>query len=150
MIRFSFDTNVLIYAADAKTGIKHDLARNVIRRAARAKRGALTDQSLVELLHAARKKLMISFRDAIEYVNELAGLFDIVLAEGDTIARAIEIVRRYDLSVWDARMIALCDTHDCSVLLSEDMQDHGRYGRVRVINPFLTANHHLIDEVLST
>jgi len=148
-IRLSFDTNVLIYAADGGMGDRHHLARALIGRAARAKRAVLTDQSLVELLHAARKKGFMPFRDAIGYVNELTGLFDLVLPKPDTISRTIDTVKRYELSVWDARLIAVCDANDCSVLFSEDMQDHGRYGRVRVVNPFTSANRPIVDEVLS-
>lgn len=148
MIRFSIDTNVLIYAADPQTGGKHEIATDMMRRATRTRRGALTEQSVIEFLHAARRKLQIPFRDAVEYVDSLITLFEVVLARDDTIRRTIEIAKRYDLSIWDARMIALCDTHDCSVLLSEDMQDHGRYGGVRVVNPFSLANRRIVEEVL--
>jgi predicted nucleic acid-binding protein len=148
MIKFSFDTNVLIYAADADTGDKHSVARDIIRQAVREGKGAITEQSTIEFLSAARRKLSMPFDEAVEYVESLLNLFELLLAKGDIVDRTLKIVTRHRLSIWDARMIAVCSTHGCPVLISEDMQDRARYADVRVINPFKPSNKNLLDDIL--
>jgi predicted nucleic acid-binding protein len=149
-IRFSFDTNILIYAADRGTGDKHLMARDMIRRAVLDGTGAITDQSVMEFLYAATRKLPIPFDNAVEYVKTLLSVFDLLLAKGDIVDRTLQLVARYRLSIWDARMVALCGTHDCTVLFSEDMQDRGLYGNVRIINPLRNTNQKIVEEILSS
>jgi predicted nucleic acid-binding protein len=149
-IRFSFDTNILIYAADTGTGDKHSLARDMIRRAVAEGRGAIPEQSVMEFLYASTRKSPISFHEAMEYVKTLLSVFDLLLAKGDIVDRTLQLATRYRLSIWDARMVALCESHDCPVLFSEDMQDHALYGNVRVLNPLRESNRKIVEEVLSS
>jgi predicted nucleic acid-binding protein len=149
-IRFSFDTNILIYAADVRAGDKHHLARDMVRRAVRDRRGAIGEQNVMEFLYAASRKLPISFNEAVDYVTNLLAVFDLLLAKSDVIDRTLQLVARYRLSIWDARMVAVCAEHDCVVLFSEDMQDRGHYGGVRVINPLRGANREIVEEVLNS
>jgi predicted nucleic acid-binding protein len=148
-IRFSFDTNILIYAVDITSGEKHPKAAELILGTAPIGRGYLVEQSLMEFLHACTRKTGVSFRTGVEYVETLSTFFEVLLPRQDTLRRTLEIVTRYRLSIWDARMIAVCASHECLVLFSEDMQDGGYYGDVRVINPFRPANRELVHEVLN-
>jgi predicted nucleic acid-binding protein len=83
-------------------------------------------------------------------VDSLLELFDLLLAKNDIVRRTLKLLARHRLSVWDARMVALCGTHDCTVLFSEDMQDRGLYDGVRVINPFRSSNREIVNEVLAS
>ena len=49
-------------------------------------------------------------------------------------------MQSFHLQLWDAHMLALCAGNGCDVLLSEDMTDGARYGRVVVLNPFEPSN----------
>lgn len=54
------DTNVLIYADDARDPRKRDRARDLIRRLQRHRRGVLSMQILQEYFAAATRKLGMS------------------------------------------------------------------------------------------
>jgi predicted nucleic acid-binding protein len=148
--RFSFDTNILIYAAEPNNAGKNLIARDLIRNAHANDAGAVSEQSITEFLYAATRRTNIRFRDAVAYVQDILELFDLLLAREDIVRRTLDVLSRHRLSVWDARMVALCGTHDYTVLFSEDMQDHGLYDGVRVINPFRSSNRDIVDEVVNS
>jgi predicted nucleic acid-binding protein len=83
-------------------------------------------------------------------VDTVLSLFELLLAKDDIVRRTLQIISRYELNIWDARMIALCATHNCTVLFSEDMQDRGHYDGVRVINPLILGNLEIVDEILTS
>ena len=49
---------------------------------------------------------------------------------------ALDIMKRYQTSYWDAAILAAASA-GCSDLLSEDLNPGQSYNSVRVINPFL-------------
>ena len=53
--------------------------------------------------------------------------------------RAIETLRRYGISYWDALIVAAAERSDCGKLLSEDLKSDQRYHGIVVVNPFLTV-----------
>ena len=50
---------------------------------------------------------------------------------------ALDIMKRYQTSYWDAAILAAAASAGCSDLLSEDLNPGQSYNTVRVINPFL-------------
>jgi len=49
---------------------------------------------------------------------------------------ALVIRDRFQLSYWDAAIIAAARACGCTEVLSEDLNDGQMYGTVRVVNPF--------------
>jgi predicted nucleic acid-binding protein len=49
---------------------------------------------------------------------------------------ALSIKARYQLSYWDAAIIAAARAMNCQEVLSEDMNHGQEYGGVKVTNPF--------------
>ena len=39
-------------------------------------------------------------------------------------------------SYWDALLLSAADAAGCTALLTEDMSDGARFGRVEIVNPF--------------
>jgi predicted nucleic acid-binding protein len=148
-INYSFDTNILIYSADQGTGEKHIQARELLRRAHLQKNGSITEQSIFEFLYVASRKLPLSFAEAGAFVEDMLTLFDLLLPKKDLVNRVLALLKKHRLSVWNARILALCGANDCAVLFSEDMQDHGVYDDVRVINPFRAANAPIVEDILN-
>lgn len=144
----SFDTNVLVYAADENSGERHVLAANLLRDARDAP-VVLTEQSIFEFVSVVTRKAKLSLDRAVPYVRELLATFKLV-SPPDTIAEDVFVLMgKYNLSVWDARLLAVCDAHGCDHLLSEDLQDGARYGSVTVVNPFNPANAALTGRLLA-
>jgi predicted nucleic acid-binding protein len=57
----------------------------------------------------------------------------------DLVRAAIQLQQRFQLSYWDAAILAAPKQMGCRTVFSEDLNDGQDYDGVRVANPFLTA-----------
>jgi len=144
----SLDANILIYSADMDAGSRYVTAKEIMVAANRGNT-ALTEQSLFEFFHASTRKGKMSTSDAASVVRELTQNFSLLLPYPTVINDTFALIARHNLSIWDARMLAVCAAYGCDHLLSEDMQDGAQYGGVTVVNPFNAANAPLIGQLLS-
>jgi predicted nucleic acid-binding protein len=53
-----------------------------------------------------------------------------------SLATALDLVVAKRTGFWDGLLVATAQTADCTLLLSEDMQDGVRFGKLTVRNPF--------------
>lgn len=146
-MKLSVDTNILIYSVDPNDKVKQATASDILLRMARD-RHPLVENSLFEFLNATTRKLGVPLGLASASVSAWIGSFDIALSPRGTIAAAIQLLTQYKLSVWDARILAICDANGVGVLLTEDLQDGAKYGKVTAINPFEPANAVLLSTLL--
>ena len=65
---FTFDTNILVYAADRTAGRRHDVAKDLLGRA-RESNCVLTLQGLSEFFFAATRKGKLSLAEATALTN---------------------------------------------------------------------------------
>jgi len=144
----SLDANVLIYSADIDAGSRYVAAKEIMVAANRGNT-ALTEQSLFEFFHASTRKGKMSAQDATSVVRELARNFSLLLPYPTVIEDTFALIGRHHLSIWDARMLAVCAAYGCDHLLSEDLQDGAQYGGVTVVNPFDVKNTPLVDRLLA-
>jgi predicted nucleic acid-binding protein len=145
---FSLDTNVLMYASDKTEGARHFAARQLVDDAAQQNAG-LSEQSLLEFFHASTRKGKISVAEATTIIEEYRQSFTLLLPPETVIEDTLALMARHLLSIWDARLLAVCNAYGCSHLLSEDMQDGADYSGVIVINPFNKANAALVADLLT-
>lgn len=117
--------------------------------AANHKNAALTEQAIFEFFHAATRKGKMSESDATTVVHDLVGNFPVLLSHPGIVEASLMLQARYRLGIWDARLLAVCNAHGCSHLLSEDLQDGAQHGVVKIVNPFNAANVPLIGQLLS-
>jgi predicted nucleic acid-binding protein len=144
----SLDANILFYAADYTAGPRHHAAKQIVNDAM-AISAALSEQVLFEFFHASTRKHKITAVDAGAVVRTLLQNFALVLPHDSVVEDAFALMAQYNLSIWDACLLAVCDAHGCSHLLSEDMQDGAVYGGVTVINPFNPANAAMLGLLLN-
>lgn len=78
--------------------------------------------------------------DASRMVRAWLKNFPLMLSPATIVEDSLVLLESYPLQLWDAHMLALCAGNGCDVLLSEDMTDGERYGRVLVLNPFNPSN----------
>jgi predicted nucleic acid-binding protein len=145
---FSLDTNILVYAADVDAGAKHVEAKSILASAIEARAG-LTDQVIIEFLNATTRKKRLTLSTVSPYIQNFTTNFKLMLPTEHVITDTFALLSKYNLSVFDARLLAVCDAHGCDYLLSEDLQDGAQYGRVTVVNPFNSANAGRIGQLLS-
>lgn len=129
------DTNVFIYAHDHSAGRKHAVAADLLARLWEQHSGAVSIQVLVEF-YAATIKRGLKVRDAEAVISDLE-TWTLHRPDHADVIRAIELLRRYKISWWDALVINSANELGCAVLWTEDLNHGQRYGGVTVRNPFL-------------
>lgn len=133
--RFSLDSNVLIYAADCLSRDRQDRALAIIRAAARSS-CVLSTQALAEFVHVASRKGMLPRSQAVDRAGELRVAFEVVGVSPEAFDAGMAAARDSRYSVWDAILLATVNQAGCTLLLSEDLHDGGKFGGVTIVNPF--------------
>ena len=134
------DTNVLVYALDAAAGDKHHQARTWMLALWQSGRGRVSTQVLQEFYVTVTRKLTPGLsREAAQI--EARALYSWAPVEVTTavLDRAWHIESRFQLSWWDALIVAAAQSAQCALLLTEDLQHGQIFDGVQVINPFRTT-----------
>jgi predicted nucleic acid-binding protein len=130
------DTNILVYAHDHETGLKHDRARAVIEPLWRSGGRVLSTQVLQELCINVRRKVSrpLSLEETRRLLRDYLS-WDVVVNTGESVLEALVLESRFKISFWDALIVQAAAISGATVLYSEDLADGHLYGSVRVINP---------------
>jgi predicted nucleic acid-binding protein len=131
------DTNVLVYAA---TSSAEDVAKR--RRALElieVEDFGLSAQVLQEFYVTMTRKVAVPLKpaSALEWIEDLEE-FPCAAVDASLVKIAAELSGRHRISYWDASIIAAADVLGAKTVYSEDLGDGQLYGRVRVLNPFVT------------
>lgn len=148
-MRFSIDTNILVYAEVRETGPKHATALALVQRA-RARDCVITLQALGELFRALTAKFRIPPMGATSAVQDWRAAVPVVAADETCLVDAMDAVAGHGLSFWDAMLWATVKRAGCQVLLIEDGQDGFALGGVTLVNPFASPRSPLLRHVLGT
>lgn len=133
--RTFLDTNVLLYAEDARDPKKRDRAQAVIRELVADQAAVVSTQVLQEFFVIATKKLKLPAALAQDCVTNYAQL-DVVIVQPAMILSAIELHRLHGLAFWDALIVRAAREGGCTTLLSEDLQHERAFDELVVENPF--------------
>ena len=133
--RFTFDTNILVYAVDLDETIKREDAHSIITSAARCD-CILTVQALAEFFRATTRKGLLDYTRASGLVRDWLDTFETVSANDSTLTEAINTTTNKKISFWDSMILATARQNGCSVLLSENMQDGQQFDGIEILNPF--------------
>jgi len=128
------DTNILLYllSEDAE---KADRAEAVLRAG-----GLISVQVLNEMTNVMRRKLSMPWTEINEFLTLVRSVCTIDPVTIETHDRGRKVAERYNLSVYDAMIVAAALIGECETLYSEDMQDGLLIdNRLRIRNPF--ADH---------
>jgi predicted nucleic acid-binding protein len=136
--KYFVDTNILIYAHDRTTGVKHDRARVLIEKLWTSGQGVLSTQVLQELCVNLRRKVArpLGVDEIRRLVNDYMS-WEIVVNSAEAVIQALEIEIRYKTSFWDALILQAAEQSGASILYSEDLAAKQSYGTVRVVNPLV-------------
>jgi predicted nucleic acid-binding protein len=131
------DTNVLVYAIE--TGGPRPAKSTAALALARREDVCLSTQVLGEFYRAVtsrRRAEPLTHDEAVAWVQlwKRHDVHDITVPHVDL---ALELSGRYQVSYYDALVLAAAHLAGCAVVFSEDLSDGQEYGGVRVENPFL-------------
>jgi predicted nucleic acid-binding protein len=146
-VRFTFDTNILLYALVRQDNDKRRVARDLIRRA-RAADCVITLQTLGELFRVLTGKLRRPAPEAAAAVAEWRAAVPVVAANEACLIDAMDAVAGHGLSFWDAMQWATAKHAGCDLVLTEDGQDGFVLGGVTLVNPFASPRAPLLVQAL--
>jgi len=128
------DTNLIIYANDARDAQIQARAIDLITATMREGTGVISTQVMQEYAVVAGGKLR---QDPDTIVRQLLLLetLEVVESTPALIRRALELQFRYQIDYWDAGILAAAEYARCHVLWSEDLNPGQLYATVRVENP---------------
>ena len=99
--------------------------------------GVVSVQVLNEFAAVAARKLKMSITDIRDVLAAVRAICEIAPITEETHDAGLRVAERYGLSVYDAMIVAAALLAECTVLVSEDMQNGQLFeGKVRVRDPF--------------
>ena len=130
------DTNILVYAHDSSSGVKHARALALIERLWTSGGGVLSTQVLQELCVNLRKKVARPFsNDETQQLIEDYLSWEVAVNTPNSILEAMAIETRHKISFWDALILQAAISSGAAILYSQDFSDGQAYGPIRVVNP---------------
>jgi len=140
--RYFVDTNILVYAHDRTTGLKHERAKVLIERLWDSGEGVLSTQVLQELCINLRRRIKEPLPTAqVRQLIRDYSTWQMVVNTPDSILQSLELEARYVISFWDALILQAAIIGGASLLYSEDLAANQKYGPVQVVNPLLPQRH---------
>jgi predicted nucleic acid-binding protein len=131
----TIDTNVLVYAFDQREREKQAVAKAVLD-AMHGRQMPIALQVCGEFYNVLTRKFDKAPRDAAELAHSLMVSFPLFASSPATVSEAFDLAATGRFSFWDANLISAAEAAGCTVLLSEDMADGARIGRLEVVAPF--------------
>ena len=131
------DTNLLVYRHDRADAAKQSRADAWHTLLWERRVGRLSYQVLQELYATLTRGRQVGLdrAEARDIVTELLQ-WQPIRIDRPILRRAWLIENRFDLSWWDALIVAAAQAGSCPVLLTEDLQAGQRFDGLRVVDPF--------------
>jgi predicted nucleic acid-binding protein len=129
------DTNILLYAYDLDAPEKREIARNFLEQAWLVPGSAAISVQVLQEFHVNFIKAGNSAEDALALIADFSHwpVIDNSLA---LFQLGLKLQSRWQVSLWDAMILAAAQSCGASALLTEDLNDGQQYGGVRAVNPF--------------
>ena len=138
-MRFTLDSNILVYAIDSATLDKHGIATDLIIRAMKCDL-VLTVQALAEFLAVVRRKFPEQMDEALAQSERWASLTPPVATDWTHVSAAAQFSRKHGFQLWDGIIWHAALSVGAEVFVSEDLQDGFSMNGMTVLDPFAPAN----------
>ena len=137
--RLSVDTNILICALDPENPQKRTVSADLLRQTIKKRTLTLSPQSLNECYRVlTQRRRLMPVEQARGFIRVLAP-WAIAPLDAKTTERAFAVQDEVGASWWDGLMLASALLAECRLFVTEDMQDGGEIGGMRIANPFNAA-----------
>jgi predicted nucleic acid-binding protein len=132
------DTNVLVYGHDVDSGPKHQIARRVLMDLWQEKQGVLSMQVLQEFYVTMTRKVARPLpRKTVREILRDYFRWPVERIDPETILDASRIEESYQISFWDALIVAAASKAAASKILTEDLKSGQTMEGILLENPFL-------------
>lgn len=129
------DTNILVYLFSETEHTKRDACQQAIDYFDERNLLVWSTQIIQEYYQTLTKKFGLD-PILVKRSLDLYESFELMTNTKETIDIAIDIQTVNRLSFWDSLILAAASQAKCSFLLSEDMNEGQKIGRVKIISPF--------------
>ena len=131
------DTNVLIYAHDRSAGNKHLRAKELVQDLWKSGEGCLSIQVLQEFYVNVTRKVAkpMAPETAAQIIADLSA-WQVHRPGVEDVLDAIRLQARYQLSFWDAMIVASALQLGCPTIWSEDLNPGQIYDQTQALSPF--------------
>ena len=132
-----FDTNILVYAQDATVPAKRARSQELLFASLQAGNGVISAQVLSEFFVTVTREVRspVTPERARREMQLLASLQTVDI-DSTLVLQAVDRCRQWQVSYWDALILAAAERGGCGTVYSEDLSDGKQYGTVTVRNPF--------------
>jgi predicted nucleic acid-binding protein len=131
----SGDTNLFVYAMDARDPGKHAVAKSVVSAMGRAP-SAVGLQVVGELQNVLRRRLNTPPTTAYQYARKVLVQFPAFAYDERAVQLAFDEAGAGRFSYWDGLLLAAADAVGVKTMISEDMGDGRVFRGLEVVNPF--------------
>jgi len=124
------DSNVVLYLFSSDA-VKADRAESLLQSG-----GLISVQVLNEVASVCLRKLKMTWEDidaVLETLKSTCEVLPVTLASHE---KAVELAKRFQISLYDANIVATAILCGADTLFSEDMQNGMSMESVTVVNPF--------------
>ena len=130
------DTNVLLYAVNtAEAEAEKTLAARALVQSADWAWSAQVAAAFIRASTSPRQPKRLPRVEARRWVETWMA-FPMAAVDGALVLEAVEIAERFQISHFDAQILAAAKRMGCATVYSEDLSHGQDYGGVRVVNPF--------------
>ena len=130
MSRPFIDSNVVLYLLSGDIA-KANRAEELLHAG-----GIVSVQVLNEVTAVCRRKLRMTWEETDGVLQALTAACDVVPLTLASQQRAVDLAKRYQLSIYDSNIIASALMSGASKLLTEDMQGGQLIDTLQIYNPF--------------
>ncbi len=129
------DTNVLIYVQDPRDPVKQATATALVKS---LPDGVLLWQVANEYLAASRKLAPFGYNhaQAFQDISRWRKVWTTILPTWAVMEKAEDLRQRFNLSFWDAMIVAACVDGGVTRLYSEDFDAYKQIDGLQLVNPF--------------
>jgi len=124
------DSNVVLYLFSSDT-VEADRAESILQSG-----GSISVQVLNEVASVCLRKLKMTWEDidaVLETLKSTCEVLPVTLASHE---KAVGLAKRFQISLYDANIVATAILSEADTLFSEDMQNGMSMESVIVVNPF--------------
>ena len=129
------DSNVLVYAVDARDAGKQKIAKAIVMSARDSAEYVISAQVLNEFSNVAMRKLGKTRVEVMGFA-ELFKAIRSVPVKSEWTMLALEMMGLYDLQFYDALLLVAAKELGFDRFLTEDLSDGQTYSGILAVNPF--------------
>lgn len=134
-MKVTLDTNLLVYSLDGRDALKQKASQSIVL-ALEGQDALLGLQACGELYHVTTRKLGQAPWIAAQAARNLAVSFPTFSSSLKSFQVALAEAASGRFSFWDANLLAAAEEAGCTHIISEDMADGARLGRLEIVAAF--------------